>query len=83
MQKRIEARNLVVIKSRNDNISWEMIDIFREMNDIRPQLIDKSWEMNDIPWEMIDNFKRHKNLAQLLAAGCKKDYITAMANSCK
>ena len=46
----------VGLRSRNDDISWEMIDIFREMNDKFTQMIDKCREMIDICWEMIDNF---------------------------
>ena len=42
-------------RSQNDNNSWEMIDIFREMNDNSSQLIDNFREMNDIYREMIDN----------------------------
>ena len=46
----------VGLRSRNDDISWEMIDIFREMNDKSTQMIDKCREMIDICWEMINNF---------------------------
>lgn len=53
--------NPLVIKSRNDNNFWEMIDNFREMNDNLPHLIDNSREMNDKIGEMIDipiNYKK-------------------------
>jgi predicted SnoaL-like aldol condensation-catalyzing enzyme len=49
-------------RSRNDNNYWEMIDIFREMNDKSAVVIDIHWEMIDKHREMIDNFSRMKNI---------------------
>lgn len=43
-------------RSRNDNKSWEMIDIYREIIDNSLRLIDKLWEMIDIRQEMTDIF---------------------------
>ena len=44
-------------RSQNDHISREMIDIFREIINKCPKMIDIFWEMNDIRLEMNDKLK--------------------------